>query len=131
MLVSSMRNLKGRNFVWRKFSIVEFYRYQDAKGRGRFCTRNLIDTLRDCETNFLGAWLAAETKLPFTKASEGDQVAAHEQDAKLRSEGAPMGIAGRPVQVCNPEAARLGALSMARSCLPLANRRVSRWPQTR
>jgi len=33
--------------------------------------------------------------------------AAHEQDAKLRSEGALMGTAGSPVQVRNPEAARL------------------------
>ncbi len=30
--------------------------------------------------------------------------AAHVQDAKLRSEGAVMGIAGTPVQVRNPEA---------------------------
>ncbi len=30
--------------------------------------------------------------------------AAHAQDAKLRSEGALMGIAGAPVQVRNPEA---------------------------
>ncbi|MFB8339850.1 YciI family protein [Brucella cytisi] len=30
--------------------------------------------------------------------------AAHVQDAKLRSEGAVMGIAGNPVQVRNPEA---------------------------
>jgi hypothetical protein len=32
--------------------------------------------------------------------------AAHEQDAMLRSEGTLMGIAGSPVQVRNPEAAR-------------------------
>lgn len=37
--------------------------------------RNLIDTLRDREVNALGARLAAETGLPFAKASEGDQVA--------------------------------------------------------
>jgi hypothetical protein len=30
---------------------------------------------------------------------------AHEQDAKLRSEGAVMGIAGQPVRVRNPDAA--------------------------
>jgi len=30
--------------------------------------------------------------------------AAHDEDAKLRSEGALMGIAGTPVQVRNPEA---------------------------
>ena len=33
--------------------------------------------------------------------------AAHERDAKLRADGALMGIAGTPVQVRNPEAARL------------------------
>lgn len=33
--------------------------------------------------------------------------AAHAQDAKLVSEGALMGIAGTPVQVRNPDAARL------------------------
>jgi hypothetical protein len=33
--------------------------------------------------------------------------AAHEQDAKLHSDGALMGIAGRPVQVRNPDAANL------------------------
>ena len=32
--------------------------------------------------------------------------AAHEQDAKLRSEGTLMGIAGTPIQVRNPNAAR-------------------------
>ena len=32
--------------------------------------------------------------------------AAHEQDAKLRSEGALMGIAGTPIQVRNPDGAR-------------------------
>jgi hypothetical protein len=31
--------------------------------------------------------------------------AAHEHDAKLKAEGALIGIAGRPVQVRNPEAA--------------------------
>jgi type IV secretory pathway VirD2 relaxase len=42
--------------------------------RVRFA-RNLIDTLRDREVTALGARLAGETRLPFTKASEGDQVA--------------------------------------------------------
>ena len=48
--------------------------------------------------------------------------AAHEQDAKLRSEGALMGIAGKPVQVRNPEAARLETLdgSFMTSALPIA-----------
>jgi hypothetical protein len=48
--------------------------------------------------------------------------AAHEQDAKLRSEGALMGIAGMPVQVRNPEAARVETVSGAfmSSALPIA-----------
>jgi hypothetical protein len=41
--------------------------------------------------------------------------AAHQQDAKLRSEGALMGIAGTPVQVRNPDGAR-PRLSRALSC---------------
>lgn len=36
--------------------------------------------------------------------------AAHEQDAKLRSEGALMGIAGAPVQVRNPAGAGIETL---------------------
>jgi hypothetical protein len=48
--------------------------------------------------------------------------AAHEQDAKLRSEGALMGIAGSPVQVRNPEAARLETRDgpFMASALPIA-----------
>jgi hypothetical protein len=48
--------------------------------------------------------------------------AAHEQDAKLRSEGALMGIAGTPVQVRNPDAAHLETLdgSFMSSALPIA-----------
>jgi hypothetical protein len=48
--------------------------------------------------------------------------AAHEQDAKLRSEGALMGIAGTPVQVRNPDAAHLETLdgSFMSSPLPIA-----------
>jgi len=48
--------------------------------------------------------------------------AAHAQDAKLRSEGAVMGIAGKPVQVRNPEAAQLETLSgpFMSSTLPIA-----------
>ncbi|ESZ12303.1 type VI secretion protein [Mesorhizobium sp. L2C085B000] len=37
--------------------------------------RNLIDTLCDREVNTFGAQLAAKIGLPFTKASEGDQIA--------------------------------------------------------
>jgi hypothetical protein len=48
--------------------------------------------------------------------------AAHEEDAKLQSEGAVMGIAGKPVQVRNPDGAgvetREGAFMS--SALPIA-----------
>ncbi len=48
--------------------------------------------------------------------------AAHEHDAKLRSEGALMGIAGTPVQVRNPEAGHLETVagSFMSSALPIA-----------
>ncbi len=48
--------------------------------------------------------------------------AAHAQDAKLRSEGALMGIAGAPVQVRNPDAARVETRNgpFMTSALPLA-----------
>jgi hypothetical protein len=48
--------------------------------------------------------------------------AAHQQDAKLRSEGALMGIAGTPVQVRNPDATHLETLkgSFMSSALPIA-----------
>ena len=48
--------------------------------------------------------------------------AAHEQDAKLRSEGALIGIAGTPVQVRNPNAARLETVEgpFLSSALPIA-----------
>jgi len=48
--------------------------------------------------------------------------AAHQQDAKLRSEGALLGIAGTPVQVRNPDAAHLETLkgSFMSSALPIA-----------
>lgn len=48
--------------------------------------------------------------------------AAHEQDARLRSEGALMGIAGAPVQVRNPDAAHLETRegSYMSSALPVA-----------
>jgi hypothetical protein len=48
--------------------------------------------------------------------------AAHEQDAKLRSEGALIGIAGAPVQVRNPNAARMETVDgpFMSSALPIA-----------
>lgn len=48
--------------------------------------------------------------------------AAHEQDAKLRSEGALMGVMGRPVQVRNPDAARVETRDgpFMSSALPIA-----------
>lgn len=48
--------------------------------------------------------------------------AAHAQDAKLRSEGTVMGIAGTPVQVRNPEARGTETLDGAfmSSALPIA-----------
>lgn len=48
--------------------------------------------------------------------------AAHAQDAKLRSEGAVMGIAGTPVQVRNPDALGMETLHgpFMSSALPVA-----------
>lgn len=48
--------------------------------------------------------------------------AAHAQDAKLRSEGAVMGIAGTPVQVRNPDARGMETLNgpFMSSALPIA-----------
>jgi hypothetical protein len=48
--------------------------------------------------------------------------AAHEQDARLRAEGALIGIAGKPVQVRNPEAAQLETLDgpFMSAALPIA-----------
>ena len=48
--------------------------------------------------------------------------AAHEQDAQLRSEGALLGIAGTPIQVRNPNAARMETLEgpFMSSALPVA-----------
>jgi len=48
--------------------------------------------------------------------------AAHAQDAKLRSEGALMGIAGAPVQVRNPDATRTETVEgpFMTSALPIA-----------
>jgi hypothetical protein len=48
--------------------------------------------------------------------------AAHAQDAKLRAEGALIGIAGTPVQVRNPNAAHLETIDgpFLSSALPIA-----------
>lgn len=40
----------------------------------------------------------------YNRTAQSVRDAAHAQDAKLRSEGAVIGIAGNPVQVRNPEA---------------------------
>ena len=61
-------------------------------------------------------------RLDTTAPPKAVRDAAHEQDAKLRSQGAVMGIAGKPVQVRNPEAAQLKMLSgpFMSSALPIA-----------
>lgn len=41
----------------------------------------------------------------YDRAAVSARDAAHEQDAKLRAEGALMGIAGAPIQVRNPDGA--------------------------
>ena len=58
----------------------------------------------------------------YDRTTQAVRDAAHEQDAKLRSQGAVMGIAGKPVQVRNPEAAQLKTLSgpFMSSALPIA-----------
>jgi hypothetical protein len=43
----------------------------------------------------------------YERTPRAAREAAHRQDARLRSEGALMGIAGKPVQLRNPDAARL------------------------
>lgn len=43
----------------------------------------------------------------YDRTPQAVRDAAHENDAKLQSQGALMGIAGKPVQVRNPEAARV------------------------
>lgn len=45
------------------------------EGQRIILARNLVETLRDSELNSLGARLAAETGLPFTKALDGEHVA--------------------------------------------------------
>jgi hypothetical protein len=58
----------------------------------------------------------------YDRTPKGVRDSAHAQDARLRAEGALMGIAGPPVQVRNPEAAgpetRVGPFMS--SALPIA-----------
>jgi hypothetical protein len=58
----------------------------------------------------------------YDRTPQPIRTAAHEQDAILRSQGALMGIAGSPVQVRNPDAARLETLEgpFMSSALPIA-----------
>jgi hypothetical protein len=58
----------------------------------------------------------------YDRTPEPVRDAAHRQDAKLRSEGALMGIAGKPVQVRNPEATEIQTLDgpFLSSTLPVA-----------
>ncbi|KRE11558.1 transcription initiation protein [Bosea sp. Root483D1] len=58
----------------------------------------------------------------YDRTSQPVRDAAHVQDAKLRSEGAVMGIAGTPVQVRNPEARGMETLNgpFMSSSLPIA-----------
>jgi hypothetical protein len=61
-------------------------------------------------------------KAGYDRTTPAVRDAAHQQDAKLRSEGAVMGIAGKPVQVRNHEAARVESNEGAfmSSALPVA-----------
>jgi hypothetical protein len=61
-------------------------------------------------------------KAGYDRTSPRVRDAAHEQDAKLRSEGALMGIAGAPVQVRNPNGAQVETLDgpFMSSALPIA-----------
>lgn len=58
----------------------------------------------------------------YDRITAGVRDAAHEQDAKLRSEGALIGIAGRPVHVRSPEGAGVETLDgpFMSSDLPIA-----------
>lgn len=77
----------------------------------------LTAELRERSIPLLNTAEGDHTMAKFITIGYGDQAgydrtpravrdAAHEQDAKLRSEGALMGIAGTPIQVRNPNAAR-------------------------
>ena len=61
-------------------------------------------------------------KAGYERTPQSVRETAHEQDAKLRKEGAEMGIAGKPVQVRNPEGQGVQILegSFMTSPLPIA-----------
>lgn len=58
----------------------------------------------------------------YERTNPAARNAAHAHDAKLKADGAVMGIAGKPVQVRNPEGADLRTThgSFLRSDLPIA-----------
>jgi hypothetical protein len=58
----------------------------------------------------------------YERTAPGVRDAAHDHDARLRADGALMGIAGRPVQVRNPDGAGVETTREAfmRSDLPVA-----------
>lgn len=84
-----------------------------------FCTKATDKLLAFSFAVVAGKMSNGDQTMPkFVTIGYGDQAgydrtpravrdAAHAQDAKLRAEGAVIGIAGKPVQVRNPEAAHL------------------------
>jgi hypothetical protein len=58
----------------------------------------------------------------YDRTPEPIRDAAHQQDAKLRAEGAIMGIAGTPIQVRNPNSAHMEIVDgpFMSSTLPIA-----------
>jgi hypothetical protein len=58
----------------------------------------------------------------YDRTPKAARDAAHDQDARLCAEGALMGVAGRPVQVRNPEAAKIETIDgpFMISALPVA-----------
>jgi hypothetical protein len=58
----------------------------------------------------------------YERTAPGVRDAAHNHDARLRADGALMGVAGTPVQVRNPDAAGIETIQEAfmRSDLPIA-----------
>jgi hypothetical protein len=58
----------------------------------------------------------------YERTAPGVRDAAHDHDARLRADGALMGVAGTPVQVRNPDAAGIETIQEAfmRSDLPIA-----------
>lgn len=66
--------------------------------------------------------IAYGNRAGYDRTPEPIRAAAHEQDAKLIAEGAMVGIAGKPVQVRNPDAGgvRMVAGAFMSSKLPVA-----------